>query len=187
MDLWLLRSLGIPAMYFMQILPLTLGVSLSLNGVTISNNSNVPFRYIGSDGILCNTDRSDCCRSADHPHRLVQGHWYYPEGNEVPNEGTQYQANPNGNFFARNRDTGVVRLFPTGIPTERGHFRCEIPNASGVNEVLYVNIIVDGEYMIVYILFHLPNTLFALFLCTGHTAKAHLVHPHLSYNSFRHY
>ena len=141
-------------MYYMQILPLISGVSLSLNGVTISNNSDVPFRDIGSDGILCNTNRLDCCRSADNPHGLVQGHWYYPEGNEVPNVGTQIQANPNGNFFARNRDTGVVRLFPNGIPTERGRFQCEIPNASGISEVLYINI-VDGKRISVCVVLEL--------------------------------
>ena len=75
------------------------GVFLSLNGVTIPNNSDIRFLDIGFDGILCNTDRLNCCRSADHPHRLVQGHWYFPDSNEVPNVGTQQHANPNGNFL----------------------------------------------------------------------------------------
>ena len=120
------------------------GVFLSLNGETIPNNSYVRFSDIGSDGsILCNTDRSDCCGRGDHPNEVLQGHWYNPEGYEVGSYATEYDINSN-DFFARNRDTGVVRLFPTGIPTERGHFRCEIPNAAGVNIFLYVNI-VDGE------------------------------------------
>lgn len=125
-------------------------VFLSLNGVTIGNNSYVRFSEIDSDGILCNTDRLHCCRSVDNPDRVVQGHWYNPGEVEVGRYDDEHYANDGSNFFARNRDTGVVRLFPTGIPTERGRFRCEIPNADGDIVSLYVNI-VDGE---------LPSTFF---------------------------
>ena len=135
----------------LQILPLTSyigltaittciisGVFLSLNGVTIPNNSHIIFYDIGSDGILCNTDRMDCCRRADHPNGVAQGRWYDPEGNEVGSFTEEDATNHNRNFFARNRLTGAVRLYPFRTPTERGRFWCEIPNASGVNEVLYV-------------------------------------------------
>ena len=51
------------------------------------------------------------------------------------------------NFFYRNRDTEIVRLSRQGDPpeTERGHFRCEIPNADGDMVTMYVNI---GEWFV---------------------------------------
>ena len=33
-----------------------------------------------------------------------------------------------------------MRLYSQGSPSERGQFRCEIPNASGNTETRYVNI-----------------------------------------------
>ena len=132
---------------YLKILPLTSyllclisGVFLSLNGVTISNDSNVNFNDIGS-GILCNTDKMNCCRIADHSNGVAQGHWYDPEGNEVGSFTDEYTDNPSGNFFARNRRTGAVRLYRFHFPTKRGRFRCEVPSASGINETLYVNIV----------------------------------------------
>lgn len=119
------------------------GVFLSLNGVTISNNSYIRFSDIGSDGILCNTDRLGCCHSVDNPNGVAQGHWYNPDDVEVGAYYVEHSSN-HENFFARNRDTGVVRLYPTGIPTNRGRFRCDIPNIEGVGVSLFVNI-VDGE------------------------------------------
>ena len=120
------------------------GVFLSLNGVTVLNNGYVLASSIGGndDGILCNTDRSDCCRASDNPNGSAQGHWYDPEGNEVGSftEELAKDSRATQNFFARNRGSGIVRLYPSGNPSERGRFRCEIPNASGNTETQYVNI-----------------------------------------------
>ena len=122
------------------------GVFLSLNGVIVPNNGYVLASSIGSndDGILCNTDRNSCCRASDNPNGGAQGHWYDPEGNEVGSYTDEYTAeNGYANFFARNRGSGIVRLYRSGSPSERGQFRCEIPNASGNTETRYVNI---GEW-----------------------------------------
>ena len=123
---------------------------LSLNGVIVPNDSDVLVTNItegGTDmagqddgGLLCHTDRSDCCRSVDG---RAQGQWYFPTGDpgvQVPTEGTQTAAKPDGDFFFRNRDDGIVRLNRRGTPSERGRFRCEIPNADGDMVNLFVNI-----------------------------------------------
>ena len=34
----------------------------------------------------------------------------------------------------------TVRLYRRYTPAGRGHFHCELPNAAGVNQILYVNI-----------------------------------------------
>ena len=60
---------------------------------------------------------------------------------------TEIADDPNGNFFSRNRGTGIVHLNRNGNPpaADRGHLRCDIPNASGVTVTLYVNI---GEWFL---------------------------------------
>ena len=117
-------------------------VYLSLNGATIPNDSYVLANDIGVGftGLHCNTDRNDCCRGADHPSGVAQGHWYLPDGRQVGSYTQQNANDPTGNFFSRDRSTGVVRLNRNGYPSQRGHFRCEVPDASGVTVNLYVNI-----------------------------------------------
>ena len=115
---------------------------LSLNEVTVPNNSYVLASSIGGngDGILCKTDRSNCCRASDNPDGGAQVHWYRPNGTVVGGYNIEYASNRRGEFFARNRNHGLVRLYTNGKPSERGQFHCEIPNASGNNETRYVNI-----------------------------------------------
>ena len=127
-----------------------LGVYLSLRGAIIPNNSHVLASDIGmvrgildTGSIHCNTDRSDCCRAS------AQGHWYFPDGTQLRSFTQEDAANtePARNFFARSRATGIVRLSRWGDPPQRGRFCCEIPNASGDNVTLYVNI---GECILCY-------------------------------------
>ena len=120
------------------------GVFLLLSGVTIPNDGYVLASDIGSGstGLLCNTDRSDCCGRGDHPAMALQGHWYRPDMTEVMSFGAEDAANPTRNFFSRDRGTGIVRLNRNGSPpaADRGRLRCEIPDANGDTVTLYVNI-----------------------------------------------
>ena len=121
------------------------GVFLSLNGRNISNDGYVLVSDIGigSTGLHCNTDRSDCCRGLDRSNGIAQGHWYLPNGNEVLSFTEEDMARPEpDNFFSRDRRTGIVRLNRNGNPptADRGRFRCEIPDANGVTVTLYANI-----------------------------------------------
>ena len=119
---------------------------LSLNGVTIPSDGYVRISDIDINdaGLLCNTDRISCCRSSD-PDGVAQGHWYYPDGTQVESFTQEVAIDPTRNFFSRNRGTGVVRLNRSGNPPERGRFRCEVPNADGINVTMYVNI---GEWFV---------------------------------------
>ena len=122
---------------------------LSLNGETVPNDGYVLVSNIGTDinALLCNTDRSDCCTGGDHPNGIAQGHWYFPDGTEVMSFTIEDAANPTRNFFSRSRGTGIVRLSRRGNPpqSQRGRFRCVIPDASGMDVTLFVNI---GEWFI---------------------------------------
>ena len=116
---------------------------LSLNGVTVPNDGYVRVTDIaeGNGGLLCHTNRNDCCRASDG---VAQGQWYRPDGSQVGTF-TAEDTGPPRNYFYRNRFTGIVRLNHIGNPPERGRFRCEIPNAAGVNVTMYVNI---GEWFV---------------------------------------
>ena len=114
---------------------------LSLNGVTIRNDGYILASAIGEggSGLLCITDRSGCCRSSNGS---AQGHWYFPD---PPGDQVLIRGERTEDFFYKNRDDGIVRLNRVGDPSERGRFRCEIPNAAGVTVTLYVNI---GEWFV---------------------------------------
>ena len=140
------------------------GVSLKLHGMTIPNNSLVDFDDIlyqrtarapdpnNTNGLhdqvlLCETDLQDCCA---HP-RSVHGNWYYPNGEVVrfdtDGRNLAFRSNRGANERINGQQFyGSVRLFRRFGPKERGHFRCELPNAGNpsVNQTLYANI---GEFV----------------------------------------
>ena len=62
------------------------------------------------------------------------GQFYFPNGSVVPIQGLVTDG------YYRNRDSQLIRLNrqPTGAIT--GQFRCEIPDASGTNVTLFINI-----------------------------------------------
>jgi hypothetical protein len=136
------------------------GVSLKLRGVIIPNNSLVdlgdllyrtpsdphPNNTNGLQTLMCVTDLVDCCETQG------LGDWYFPSGAGVPfNTGRvtskSFLAN-RGQYEVRMRDRrqfyGSVRIWRRwSYPPGRGRFYCELPNAAGVNQTLYVNI---GEW-----------------------------------------
>ncbi len=94
-----------------------------------------------NQSLLCLTDLEDCCNAP----RERRGSWHYPDRSKVI-------FNAGNDNFRRNRGPnevvndqqfyGSVRLFRRGNPTERGRFRCELPNAANpfVNQTIYANI-----------------------------------------------
>ena len=111
-----------------------MGVSLSLRGVSIANNSYVDIDYIGEhhDALLCHTNKTDCC-----VYKYARaGEWYFPNGTKVNILG----YNPPENYFYRNRGQSVVRLNGRGSPSQRGRFRCEVPDANNNKQNVFINI-----------------------------------------------
>ena len=120
-------------------------MTLSLNGETIPSDGYVLASAIGTrpSSLYCNTDRSDCCRASSASDGVAQGHWYRPNGTQVGSLMQESAIDPTRNFFSRDRTSGAVRLHRFGNPSERGRFRCEVPNAAGDIVTVYVNI---GEW-----------------------------------------
>ena len=121
------------------------GVRFSLNGTTYQNNSLVTLEDIGEwdDALLCLTDNTMCCARAQVPGHGILGDWYYPNGTGVSNSGEIWE-------FYRNRGQSVVRLNRRrgGVT---GIYHCEIPDANGVTQDIYVGLYTNdnGEYRLI--------------------------------------
>ena len=121
-----------------------------LLGQTIPNNSLVnlgdlayqspnlpgytedPTNANGRQTLMCVTDLIACCEMEG------LGNWHLPAdiaGGGVFRINRGQNEEINGQQFY-----GSVRLWQRYTPQERGLFRCELPDANGVNQNLYVNI-----------------------------------------------
>ena len=100
-------------------------VWFSLNGTTYQNNSWVTLEDIGSsntDGLLCITNLTACCRPQDSNTSL--GNWVFPNGTNVRNKN-------NGSDFYGARGHMLVRL-NRRRGGDDGIYSCEIPDSMSV-------------------------------------------------------
>lgn len=112
-----------------------LGVHFAIKGQSIPNNSAVFLSEIGegADALQCKTDRLDCC--ATPPNQF--GEFYYPSGTKVP-------IHMSGMDFYHTRGDQDIRLNRReGIRSPTGQFRCEIPDANGLIQNLFVLLVDD--------------------------------------------
>jgi hypothetical protein len=81
--------------------------------------------------LICRTDRVDCCGTI--PNRY--GQFYYPRGGQVLIKSA-------GQGFYRNRGDQLIRLNrQEGVTSPAGRYRCEIPDASGEIQNLYITLV----------------------------------------------
>ena len=107
------------------------GVGLTLNSMNLTNNSIVANTDIGTGAIalVCTTTYVFCCSSAN-----PETQWYFPNGSQVPN-------NPNLPYRrTRGVIVGTVSLNRISESTTTGIFHCDIPDANGYIQSLYVGI-----------------------------------------------
>ena len=108
-----------------------------------TNNSVVTTTDIGTGdaALFCTTTYELCCFS-DPPTN-----WYFPNGSRVSNTNTlpYYRTRIDGNHSS---ELGTVLLHRNPESTTTGVFRCEILDASGTSQSLYVGIYTayTGEY-----------------------------------------
>ena len=109
-------------------------VGFNLKGVPYSNGSTVLRAHIGvnDEALQCTTDKITCCTNVNDEIR--DGNFFFPDGTQVPTLGGVV------NGYYRNRQSQHIRLHrqPSGILT--GQFRCNIPDATGTNMDLFINI-----------------------------------------------
>ena len=111
-------------------------VTFSLRNTTYQNNSLVTLEDIGEsdDALLCITELSACCQ---HLHTKdtepALGNWFFPNGTKVPGHGTTglqfdiYRTRGHSMVLLHRRKGGV-----------NGIYRCEIPDALGVIQTIYI-------------------------------------------------
>ena len=110
-----------------------IGVHFTLGGQVYGNNSVVPLINIreANDALICRTNNINCCGTL--PNRF--GQFYYPSGVQVP-------VNSAGQGFYRNRGDQVIRLNRReGATSPTGKYRCEIPDASGEMQNIYITLV----------------------------------------------
>ena len=112
------------------------GIGLTLNNVNYTSNSVVTITDIGTGGaaLLCTTTYAPCCFSGPPPGT----HWYFPDGSQVQNTDTlpYYRRRTD----AKSDPPGSAILHRNSGATTTGVFRCDIPDASGVFQSIYVGI-----------------------------------------------
>ena len=118
------------------------GIWLTLNNVNYTNNSVVTIMDIGSGSaaLICATAYIPCCYSTPPPGT----HWYFPNGSRINNTNTlpYYRTRTDGQRFSPGypEAIGTVLLHRNPEGTTTGVFHCEIPDATGIFQSIYVGI-----------------------------------------------
>ena len=93
----------------------------------------------GADALLCLTNSVSCCEKGDDG--TSGSMWYFPDSSLVP-LGTQ----GSGLGVYITRGPSVVRLHRRSNSTiPAGIFHCEIPDASGIIQRIYIGVYPDHE------------------------------------------
>ena len=114
-----------------------------LNGHLYPNNSVVTLSDIGNRGpsvtLYCLTLSTDCCSPSETPNADTVREWYLPDGSLLSTANTAFTRGQVSSAVSLNRVSSGAS--PTGV------FRCELPDASGTSQSLYVGIYPehDGE------------------------------------------
>ena len=119
------------------------GVYLSLKGEVYANNSVISITEIeqtnssANNGLQCITDRMPCCAAIANRF----GDWFFPDNREkVPPIGLG--ENMATTFYRNRRDDGTVNLnrVNNDVMMPTGRFCCMVPDATGADQTLCVNI-----------------------------------------------
>ena len=112
------------------------GIGLTLNNVQYTNNSVVNITDIGtgSAALLCITTYRPCCFSGPPPGT----HWYFPDGSRVERNGATFYRTRASTWYYRGPGTVILHRNPGTTTT--GIFRCEILDANGDFQSVYVGV-----------------------------------------------
>ena len=89
--------------------------------------------------LFCLTPSTDCCSATETSNEpTVTREWYLPDGTVPPYTGTS---------FSREQVSSAVSLYRNGATSPTGVFRCDVPDASGTSQSIFVGIypLTDGK------------------------------------------
>ena len=114
-----------------------------LDGQLYCNNSVVTVTDIGDSiglGIYCLTPSLECCSDSETPNAdSVTREWYLPDGRPVASDNSPYIKSQVSSAVSLHRDLFSSNTAPVGV------YHCEIPDASGTSENIYVGIYPQGD------------------------------------------
>jgi len=92
------------------------GVGLTLNGMTLANNSILDMADIGTGNaaLACTITYGHCCSSGNH-----ETQWYIPNGSQVPNNLNLPYQRTRGHFPGR-----VILNRNSRVPQQKGDTHC---------------------------------------------------------------
>ena len=114
-------------------------VTFSLRNTTYQNNSLVTLEDIGEDddALLCVTDLTACCRPPYTGEMGADiGNWFFPNGTRVPNEDDNITSALLWDFYRTSSHSMILLNRRRG--GVNGIYRCEIPDALGVTQTIYI-------------------------------------------------
>ena len=116
--------------------------SFLLDGRLYPNNSVVTLTDIGDilngPSLFCLTPSTDCCSATATPNEAtVTREWYLPDGRLPPVDTS----------FSREQVSSAVKLYRNGATSPTGVFRCDVPDANGTSQSIFVGIypLTDGK------------------------------------------
>ena len=118
-------------------------LSFLLNGQLYPNNSVVTVTDIGTSiglGLYCLTPSLECCSDSETPNAAsVTREWYLPDDRPVTSANSPFIRNQVSSAVSLYRDLFSSTTAPSGV------YRCEIPDASGASQNIYVGIYPQGD------------------------------------------
>ena len=90
-------------------------------------------------GIYCLTPSLECCSDSETPNAAsVTREWYLPDGRPVASDNSPFIKNGVSSAVNLYRNRFSFNTAPNGV------YRCEIPDASGTSQNIYVGIYPQG-------------------------------------------
>ena len=124
-----------------------------MDGQLYGNNSVVTVTDIGSSffmsALFCLTPSLECCSDSETPNAAsVTREWYLPDTTQLTSENSPFIKSQVSSAVSLYRDRFIdINTAPAGM------YRCEIPDASGTSQNIYVGIYPQGDGEIIkYIL-----------------------------------
>ena len=123
-------------------------ITFSLKNTTYQNNSLVALENIGEgeNALLCITELTACCRPPYTGEMEPNiGNWFFPNGTGVPDEHVNVTSGLEWDFYTT-RDHSMVLMHRRrgGV---NGIYRCEIRDALGAIQTIYIEASTGEHYM----------------------------------------
>ena len=120
------------------------GLDFLLDGQLYGNNSVVTVTDIGRSffmsALFCLTPSLECCSDSETPNAAsVTREWYLPDGRPVASDNSPFIKSRVSSAVSLHNDRFSFNTAPSGV------FRCEIPDASGASQNIYIGIYPQGD------------------------------------------